>query len=358
MVILAAGATQAAGATNKMALTKAQLRNARIIINEGRKRTKGLPPSAARKVILSGLATGLVESNLENLNYGDRDSLGVFQQRSSWGSPSQRQNVRYAANKYLDQAVPNANKFSHVGELAQSVQRSAYPGKYQQRVNDAKAILRDIMGSEGVERVKGFTTVTVKGKPETVDKHSALVDSLLAGGTGTPGSVLGRAKHNVDSGNYTTAAIPDSTERVAKYEKLARPKETVSVGRVHYDPAGMANGKKPAKQLTSFLKVAAGYHGEPLNVGTTTNHNVMTSSGNLSDHPSGNAADIPATGRTGDRIATSVFRAAGWSAAKARAAARKGGVYNIQLPNGQRLQVLWKTRVGGNHYDHVHVGLK
>src|SRR5438105_1554382 len=49
------------------------------------------------------LATALQESNLYNLRYGDRDSLGLFQQRPSqgWGAPAQLMDPRYAAAAFF-----------------------------------------------------------------------------------------------------------------------------------------------------------------------------------------------------------------------------------------------------------------
>ncbi len=55
-------------------------------------------PSAttpAKQVV--GLATALQESGLRNIRYGDRDSLGLFQQRANWGSAEQRLTPSYAA---------------------------------------------------------------------------------------------------------------------------------------------------------------------------------------------------------------------------------------------------------------------
>jgi hypothetical protein len=94
------------------------------------------------KVLLAAFEAGWVESHMNNLNCGDRDSLGVFQQRPSqgWCDPADLcLDVAHATNAFLDQAIPNdANNPGYTaGELAQSVQRSAYPERYDQ--NEAKA---------------------------------------------------------------------------------------------------------------------------------------------------------------------------------------------------------------------------
>ncbi|HEY4418330.1 MAG TPA: NlpC/P60 family protein, partial [Pseudonocardia sp.] len=66
-------------------LSEEQRRNAATIIQTAR--DMGAPPRAW----LVALATAMQESTLRNINYGDRDSLGLFQQRPSqgWGSPNQ-----------------------------------------------------------------------------------------------------------------------------------------------------------------------------------------------------------------------------------------------------------------------------
>jgi hypothetical protein len=79
------------------------------------------------------LATALQESNLHNLSYGDRDSLGLFQQRPSqgWGTPAQIMNPRYAATAFFDALarVPGWQETS-VTRAAQEVQHSNAPQAY------------------------------------------------------------------------------------------------------------------------------------------------------------------------------------------------------------------------------------
>lgn len=123
-----------------MKLDREQRRIARKIIRVGKR--MGAPP----KVLKAALEAGLVESNLRNVNYGDRDSLGVFQQRPSqgWGTPQQVRRPKYAARQFYKRAIPLADKYGSAGQLAQAVQRSAFPERYDQRAADAERILRRI----------------------------------------------------------------------------------------------------------------------------------------------------------------------------------------------------------------------
>ena len=79
------------------ALDRAQAANAGIIAAAAG--TVGLPHHA----VTIGIAAALQESRLHNLAYGDRDSLGLFQQRPSqgWGSPAQILDPRFAATAFF-----------------------------------------------------------------------------------------------------------------------------------------------------------------------------------------------------------------------------------------------------------------
>ena len=108
-------------------LDATQLANAHIIMAVAAQR--GLPVRAA----VIAVATALQESTLRNLSGGDRDSLGLFQQRPSqgWGTPAQILDPVFASNAFYDHLVRVANwETIPVTQAAQAVQRSAYPTAY------------------------------------------------------------------------------------------------------------------------------------------------------------------------------------------------------------------------------------
>jgi hypothetical protein len=110
-------------------LTAEQVANAATIAQVGRDR--GLPERA----IVIALATAQQESRLRNLDYGDRDSLGLFQQRPSagWGTAGQVQDPVYAAGKFYDHLVEIPGwDTGRLTDVAQAVQRSGFPEAYQQ----------------------------------------------------------------------------------------------------------------------------------------------------------------------------------------------------------------------------------
>ena len=93
-------------------------------------RDRGLPDRA----VVIALATAQQESGLRNLDYGDRDSLGLFQQRPSqgWGTPEQVQDPVYAAGKFYDGLVQVPGwETGRLTDVSQQVQRSGFPEAYQ-----------------------------------------------------------------------------------------------------------------------------------------------------------------------------------------------------------------------------------
>ena len=123
----------------KLRLTPAQASNVEAIAAVARERD--LHPRA----IVIALATAQQESRLRNIDYGDRDSLGLFQQRPSqgWGTPAQVQDPTYAAGEFFDRLVHVPRwKTRRLTESAQMVQRSGFPYAYQQWEPMAQALTR------------------------------------------------------------------------------------------------------------------------------------------------------------------------------------------------------------------------
>jgi DNA-directed RNA polymerase subunit N (RpoN/RPB10) len=104
-----------------------------------------------RRAATIALATVIVESTIENISEEvDHDSLGLFQQRASWGSRQQRLDPVWATNAFLNKMIqlfPNGSwRTRPVGEVAQAVQVSAHPDRYEPQAGDA-AVIADALGS-------------------------------------------------------------------------------------------------------------------------------------------------------------------------------------------------------------------
>lgn len=101
----------------------------------------GKSAGADQKVMLALFEACYVESGFENLKSGDKDSVGVLQQRSGWGSVAQRENPTYAATKFVQAAKPIESKYKTSGALAQGVQKSAFGSKYDMAAGTASILL-------------------------------------------------------------------------------------------------------------------------------------------------------------------------------------------------------------------------
>jgi hypothetical protein len=124
-------------------LSTEQAENASIIAGVAVRR--GLPARAAS----IALATAFQESKLRNLDHGDRDSLGLFQQRPSmgWGSAKQIQNPYYAAGRFYDELQKvHGYQTMRITEAAQKVQRSGFPEAYEDHAADGRALASALTG--------------------------------------------------------------------------------------------------------------------------------------------------------------------------------------------------------------------
>ncbi|MFT4286674.1 hypothetical protein [Nocardioides sp.] len=104
-----------------------------------------LPARAATIAI----ATAIQESKLYNLQYGDRDSLGLFQQRPSqgWGTAAQILDPTYAIGAFYDALVRiDGYETMRITEAAQLVQRSAFPEAYADHEPEGRALASALTG--------------------------------------------------------------------------------------------------------------------------------------------------------------------------------------------------------------------
>src|SRR3954451_6583387 len=106
---------------------------------------RGLPARAAS----IALATAFQESKLRNLDHGDRDSLGLFQQRPSqgWGTAAQIRRPSYSINKFYDELQKiHGYQTMRITEAAQKVQHSGFPEAYEDHAADGRALASALTG--------------------------------------------------------------------------------------------------------------------------------------------------------------------------------------------------------------------
>lgn len=295
---------------------------------------RGLPGQAT----LIALMTGLVESDLQNLTYGDADSVGLFQQRpgAGWGSREQIMDPHYAAEAFFGgSAAPsppglvdiNGWPSMALGDAAQAVQVSAFPDRYAVREQEA----RQIASAAGIDLSRSGNPYAGRvGAPPPGSANEGLQqdDNCQQGG----GLVNGQPVNGVWPDEQATVTDPSGTG-----------------GRV--TPRTAAWVAEARKNLgTLSLSCWDAHAWNP-----------------TSDHPRGKACDVmvgtdarksaPAKAR-GDQIANWALKTAAqtgvhyviwygkiWSARRGTwIPYNGGGVYN-------------PTDATGGHFDHVHVSL-
>ncbi|HEX6448895.1 MAG TPA: hypothetical protein VF060_05485 [Trebonia sp.] len=133
-----------------------------------------------RRAITIALATALQESDLENLPYGDRDSVGVFQQRPSqgWGTAADLQNPVYATTRFFAALVqiPRYTKIP-VDQAAQDVQHSADGSAYAENEYVATLLSGDLTG-QPPHAVTCWYTPAAKPRADVTQARQALRETF------------------------------------------------------------------------------------------------------------------------------------------------------------------------------------
>lgn len=173
-----------------------------------------------------GIMTSLAESGLRNLNHGDRDSLGLFQQRPSqgWGNPSQVTNPDYASGKFFDGLKGTTGD---PWMRAQAVQRSAFADGSNYKAQFAKS--QAIMNSYN-QGARSAPTVGANGSANWITANTSryldydgaygaqcvdLYDFYTTGFVGGKAPMVGYADeiwNNYDAGAYSRVSAGNGTQ--------------------------------------------------------------------------------------------------------------------------------------------------
>lgn len=258
-----------------------------------------------------------------------------------------KQNLAGAA-KYL------AGQYERFGNWRQALAAyNAGPGavesgdwlNYPETTNYVKSIL----GSAG--KVRGGLSPRVASQRLTapsggIDKRTLALQNLAQIASGQPIDFLS---------SLSDLAI----ERETGGQKVRGGGQAPSGGKINVGKwVSLASGAdregvSTKRPILRFAARIARLYGSPLTIGTGTNHSQYTVDGNVSAHWTGNAVDIPATGADLRRLGFDALRAAGVSRKKARAMAAQGGLFNVG-----GYQIIFLTNEGGNHFNHLHIGIR
>jgi hypothetical protein len=160
---------------------------------------RGMPARAATIAI----ATSAQESKLYNVEHGDRDSVGLFQQRPSqgWGTAQQILNPYYSINKFYDElAGIEGYESMQITEAAQLVQRSAFPEAYAEHEADARALASALTGNSP----RAFTCVVDDDAGEAPDR---LVETGLTRRADAVRRDLGAAFGELSLGGFAPGGV-------------------------------------------------------------------------------------------------------------------------------------------------------
>jgi hypothetical protein len=158
-----------------------------------------------KQAVTIALAAALQESQLENLDYGDRDSVGVFQQRPSqgWGTTSELEDPVYATTKFFAALVrvPGYTKMP-VDQAAQDVQHSADGSAYEQWVEVATLLAGYFTGTSPAGVSCWYTPA---GKLDLAGALEQLTQTF--GPQGKEGAVVGITTDRSDKKKKSVAVV-------------------------------------------------------------------------------------------------------------------------------------------------------
>jgi hypothetical protein len=242
-------------------LSTTQAENASLIAAVAVRR--GLP---ARAVSIA-LATAFQESKLENLRGGDRDSVGLFQQRPSqgWGTRAQLMRPLYATNAFYDALVKvDGYQDMRITEAAQEVQRSGFPEAYEAHAPGARALASALTGwsprrfscvagePQGQVQDPGSDGLTPRAERVRASLEAAFGPQSLGGfdpGGVSTGHMPGSAHYEGRAIDVFIRPVDDANRRrgwaMASY--LVAHAERLSIGNVIFDDRIWTSGPSSEK---------------------------------------------------------------------------------------------------------------
>ncbi|MEU6076371.1 VCBS repeat-containing protein [Micromonospora sp. NPDC047074] len=169
--------------------------------------------NANDKVLLSAFEAGWVESHMNNLPCGDKSSLGVFQQRwdYGWGTPEQIMDPVYATTQYVTRAIvcDRNNPGYSAGQVAQCVQRSGFPDRYDQVAAKARSLLNEAARTHQIAGGSP-TDVNGDGRDDVLTfTQNALADVYVSTSTGATFAGTSQKWHDFFSIGGETASTGD-----------------------------------------------------------------------------------------------------------------------------------------------------
>ncbi|MEU9705197.1 hypothetical protein [Streptomyces sp. NPDC047981] len=197
---------------NTYEFTPDQAANAATISAVGT--TRRMPERAVQ----IALATAIQESGLRNIEHGDRDSLGLFQQRPSmgWGTPEQIMDPVYSSGKFYEglAKVPGYSRLP-LTVAAQKVQKSGFPQAYAKHEPDAGLLAAALTGRSAAALNCTTSPAETKRPGDPAQVRAELVRAFgkkaapkaTAGENGGAGPSAGRNAGGADAKSAAAPAV-------------------------------------------------------------------------------------------------------------------------------------------------------
>jgi hypothetical protein len=348
-------------------------------------RQRGYRGRKRRKFVNSSIATGLVETDLHELNYGDADSRNWRQEREQgygddWARTGGPLNTRASVDRYASEFEQFYSPDLTAGEISARIQRPREDlrGKYQQRIGEANAIRKAVRlhggpaprrrgGASGLEAGSGFQP----GALAELLQAPAPKESLVPGGALTAPAHSAQAVMPEGYAPAPSGGGPSPRPRLSEQLEAMGLSEDFSPAaagpgrrelrrqaRERLGMGGLRNAEKLGDEIESWAREELGIKGGSRD--RTAAGNAAVGGAADSDHleepgrfAGREGVDLPTTPADG-----------GW--AKYRATVRKlglkpnaGGFTEGQIKVGDRrfkVQVIFGDAHG--HGDHIHVGFR
>lgn len=249
-------------------------------------------------------------------------------------------------------------------------------------------VIQSVPMTEGAKPFDGsVATGAMSDRADGGAAHDAAIAALTAPKKGTPaGTELVAApaaqklqavqqfgRHQIDAVGLAAAVKPTAVPTTGSLAlgpsaAAAAAKDAGASSDASHPSADVIGGKGGVAKITGpnpgrivpevvhFMRqISAIGDGSPVVGSDGTGHSLLTVNGNVSEHSTGHASDIPAAGARLIRLGQHALIAAGMPEAQARK--QTGGLYNV-VRDGKRYQIIFNTHEGGDHTDHLHVGVK
>jgi predicted secreted protein len=290
-------------------------------------------PRARKKFLRAAVQTGIVESGLRNLNYGDADSQGWRQERASlYKDPT---NIKASVRRFREEFQQHYDPGEASYEVAAQVQRPAaqYRGRYKDVAGQAEQILAGQPTAQGAPPMPGATVSgpsykTVPGQDRSADRQALRINYLSE--RGKPGALL-----ELGAGLQDAQDTPDR-----QVEVPGSPKRVVS---------GKGGGSTPKglRAAIDGFDGLVGKYGAPITAKQEPGH---ASGGDHDPAVKGaSARDIGGDEATREKIFKDLTRRLG-----VKGAVYKGADINVTR-GGVRYQIISRDHGSGPH---LHVGFR